>query len=239
MSTYRERREAKAERLRGWADANQARSDAALGQASQMAQAIPFGQPILVGHHSERRDRNYRARIEGTARRGLDLGAKATNQTRRADEIERQADQAIYDDDPDAIERLTAKIAGLEAERARIKAYNADARKADRTGRAPDADLLDEAQQRHLLTLVRIGHLGKAGTFPPYVAANLSGNISRLRKRLEGLQRGDHLQERTVPNKYPGVCEDCGADVPAYAGVARGRRGDFHVFCTDHQEAQP
>ncbi len=29
-----------------------------------MAQAIPFGQPILVGHHSEKRDRRYRGRIE-------------------------------------------------------------------------------------------------------------------------------------------------------------------------------
>ena len=31
--------------------------------ARDMASIIPFGQPILVGHHSEKRDRNYRGRI--------------------------------------------------------------------------------------------------------------------------------------------------------------------------------
>ena len=31
-----------------------------------MASAIPFGQPILVGHHSEGRDRRYRDRIHNT-----------------------------------------------------------------------------------------------------------------------------------------------------------------------------
>lgn len=31
-----------------------------------MASIIPFGQPILVGHHSEQRDRNYRDRIHNT-----------------------------------------------------------------------------------------------------------------------------------------------------------------------------
>ena len=42
----------------------------------------------------------------------------------RADELERQADRAIYSDDHDAIEKLTARIAALEAERERIKAVN-------------------------------------------------------------------------------------------------------------------
>ncbi|MEE8059026.1 MAG: DUF3560 domain-containing protein [Pseudomonadales bacterium] len=35
-------------------------------RAKDMAPVIPFGQPILVGHHSEHRDRRYRDRIHNT-----------------------------------------------------------------------------------------------------------------------------------------------------------------------------
>lgn len=34
--------------------------------ARDMAVQTPFGQPILVGHHSENRDRNFRDRIHNT-----------------------------------------------------------------------------------------------------------------------------------------------------------------------------
>jgi hypothetical protein len=50
MSTYRERREARAERLREWADKRAEKAGAAAERASEMGAAIPFGQPILAGH---------------------------------------------------------------------------------------------------------------------------------------------------------------------------------------------
>ena len=63
MSTRRERRERKVEKRGEWAGKARERSDAAFGAAGKMAEAIPFGQPILVGHHSEKRDRRYRGRM--------------------------------------------------------------------------------------------------------------------------------------------------------------------------------
>jgi hypothetical protein len=238
VSTYRERREARAARLRQWADGNADKADAALADAEQRASVIPFGQPILVGHHSEGRDRRYREGIGRKMDQGVQLGRKADDQARRADEIERQARLAIYDDDPDACERLADKIAQLEDQRMRIKAYNASCRKANRTGNAPDASLLTEAQQRELLTLTRIGHLGKGGTFPAYVAGNLTGNIGRLRKRLANLQAAGSGPERRKPNRYPGTCEQCGDHVAADAGVVvKQGRQPWLLFCAEHQEA--
>jgi hypothetical protein len=50
MATYRERREARAEQLREWADRREAKQPA-LNQAARADEAttgIPFGQPILA-----------------------------------------------------------------------------------------------------------------------------------------------------------------------------------------------
>jgi len=60
---YEERREAKKDRYQELSDKNKKKSEDGFDQAHKMADVIPFGQPILVGHHSEQRDRNYRAKI--------------------------------------------------------------------------------------------------------------------------------------------------------------------------------
>lgn len=57
-----ERAEDRAERFAGYADNASARSDARSRAGHQMLDAIPTGQPVLVGHHSEKRDRAYRNR---------------------------------------------------------------------------------------------------------------------------------------------------------------------------------
>ena len=188
--TYRERREAKAERLRVWAEKREQKAQQAFETTSQMQGAIPFGQPILVGHYSEGRDRRYRDRIDSTMRRGVEHSRKAEEFERRANGIEAAAERAIYSDDHDAIERLEERIAELEAERDRIKAYNASCRKGQR-----NLDLLNEAERQDLLTLARVAafQLGKKGEFPSYKLSNLSGNIKRNRDRLaELVARASH-----------------------------------------------
>lgn len=176
--TYRERREAKAERLRGWAASREAKAAAELARATERASAIPFGQPILVGHHSEGRDRNYRAKISRGFERSFEHANKAADMSRRADGIEAAADRAIYSDDVDAVDRLRERVAELEHERNRWKAYNA----ACRAGDVDAARFLDERQKRKLGST-----LGQHA--PAYVLSNLGGNITRNRKRLVELER--------------------------------------------------
>jgi len=55
--TRRERLERKLERRREWAEKAKTRADALSEQSHKMMSVIPMGQPILVGHHSEKRDR--------------------------------------------------------------------------------------------------------------------------------------------------------------------------------------
>ena len=183
--TTRERRERRAERLRGWADGQEAKGSARLAQARQAADVIPFGQPILVGHYSEGRDRRYRDRIVTNTGKGFEALAKAESMRSRAANIEAAAARAIYSDDDDAIERLEERIATLEAERDRIKRYNASCRKG-----APDRSILTEQEASSLDSTMRVApYMCKGGQFPAYHLSNLSGNIKRQRDRLAQLRR--------------------------------------------------
>jgi hypothetical protein len=199
--TYRERREARAEQLRGWAANREARQDT-LNQAARADEAttgIPFGQPILVGHHSERRHRNAIARMDRAMSAAVENSRKAASMAGRADEIEAQAAGAIYSDDADAVERLREKIAALEIQRAEIKRINAAARK----GTVTDAERLILARANQYAPIT-----GKGGGYPAYHLTNLSGNISRLRKRLAELEKPD--RGRWLEARYPGECRTCG-----------------------------
>lgn len=190
ITTTRERREARAERLRGWAEKRETKAAADLERARNMASVIPFGQPILAGHYSERSDRNYRDRIGRTFDRSFEHAKKAESMTSRAAGIEAQLDRSIYSDDVDAIERLEERIAELEAERDRIKAFNDSCRKAAKTGGVGDTSILNDAERQDLMTLARVAafQLRPGGAFPAYKLTNLSGNIKRNRDRLAQLK---------------------------------------------------
>jgi Domain of unknown function (DUF3560) len=90
--TYRERREARAARLREWASKRDARAEQAATATDAVAAAIPSGQPILLGHHSQRRAERDRDRIDRGVRRTIEHTEKAREFTRRADKIEAAAE---------------------------------------------------------------------------------------------------------------------------------------------------
>ncbi len=210
MTTYRERRAARADRLREWADKRAAKSTQAFAGAKRIADGIPFGQPILVGHHSERRARRDQDRIYGGMAAGVAHADKAAEMAGKAAEIDRQADHAIYSDDHDAIERLTAKIAGLEDQRARMKAANAAYRKAH----GAELKALPSAYAR-----------SQAMPHAAYELQNLGGNLSRLRERLRHLSGTPAPDAATLPEgataiERAGLVIHAGMTTPSRPGKA-------------------
>src|SRR3990167_11266348 len=121
MNAYESKQEGRRQRLLDLADRMQAASDAAYQQSRRMAEVIPFGQPILVGHHSEKRDRAYRARIWRTQDRCLELQRKAEYFRGKASSV---GEGGISSDDPDATVKLREELMQLEAKQARMKAVN-------------------------------------------------------------------------------------------------------------------
>lgn len=206
MTTYRERRTARAERLREWADGRDEKAAADYAASRAATEHIPFGQPILVGHHSEAGHRADLSRAHRAMDRSCEHAAKAASMRSRADSIEQQARGAIYSDDDDAADRLRAKIAGLEAKRDEWKAANAAFRKAYR---AELAAL--NAYER----TIAVPH-------PPYAVTNIGATIRAAKARLAKIEAGP-AAARTITARYAGECADCGAAFEAGATIRYAR----------------
>lgn len=192
---YAAKREARYARLMAAADRAERESSANWKQASQMASIIPFGQPILVGHHSERRDRNYRARIESKHRKGYELHQKADALRSRAEAAAKN--NAIFSDDPQAQEKITDKIARLEERQRLMVAANKLVRKQDRPG-LTELGFTDK-QIDGLFTPDFCGRRG----FPDYLTTNNSANIRRLKERLKTLAA--HANDETTEKEVNGI----------------------------------
>lgn len=121
MNTYELKVQARKERYESLALSNETKA-ASLYKAGQDAMSIiPFGQPILIGHHSERADRSYRSRACGKIEKSFEASDKATYYADKAASV---GSGGISSDDPDAVLKLKEKLLKLEAQREEYKAYN-------------------------------------------------------------------------------------------------------------------
>jgi hypothetical protein len=125
-NAYEEKQERKKEALQRRADSLRAKADELHSAGRKALEAIPFGQPILVGHHSERSDRAYRGRAVGKIDRSIELGVKANDLERKAESV---GTGGISSDDPDAIEKLEKKLLQAEEAHAFMLECNKDARR--------------------------------------------------------------------------------------------------------------
>lgn len=123
MNAYEMKQELKRERLEARAAKLRAEGESRIGRAREIASHIPFGQPILVGHHSEGRHRADLKRIRGGYERGYEALKAADAAEARADNI---GQGGISSDDPDAPAKLRERIAELEARQAAMKADRAN-----------------------------------------------------------------------------------------------------------------
>jgi hypothetical protein len=179
FNAYEQKQAARKERLEDLAERLKEQSNTAYDNARQMASVIPFGQPILVGHHSEGRDRRYRARISDKYDKAAELAAKARYFEEKAASV---GTGGISSDDPEAVVKLKAELAKLETLQETMKKANALVRKNDREGLA--ALGFSETRIAQLFTPDFCGRIG----FPDYALTNNGANIRRIRKRIEELQ---------------------------------------------------
>ena len=112
MNDFESERAAKAARFRQLAEKH---ANIATGRhfaARERLEVIPVGQPILVGHHSEKRHRKDLTRIDEHFAKAKEHHDKAEYFRRRAAAAE--SNVIIFSDDPDATEKLVDKIERLK-----------------------------------------------------------------------------------------------------------------------------
>lgn len=119
MNRYETKQAARRERMQDRADNLRRKANSEFDKADlrEEKSGIPFGQPILVGHHSERKHRNALKRADQAMRRAIDASDYA-------DELERRANivnPAISSDDEDATKKLKEKLEKLEANQTMMK----------------------------------------------------------------------------------------------------------------------
>jgi len=176
-------------RYREYAANARARAEAANTREHAILDMIPTGQPVLVGHYSERGHRRDLARADSLMRRYLTETDKAAYWTRKADALERS--RAVSGRDPEAVAKLRAKLAGIEATQARYKAINTKLRQG-----AALAELELTPADRQLLIQVRDltpweGKGCAAKTcVPAYALSNLSAEARRIKQRIAVLEAG-------------------------------------------------
>jgi len=134
MNDFESRRAEKAARFRELPAKHENISTGRHLAARQRIEMIPLGQPILVGHHSEKRYRKDLTRIDEHLAKAKEHHDKAEYFRRHAAAAE--SNRAIFSDDPDATEKLVDKIERLKQRQGAMKRANQLIRKADREGLA-------------------------------------------------------------------------------------------------------
>ncbi|MGW8342537.1 DUF3560 domain-containing protein (plasmid) [Xanthomonas axonopodis pv. khayae] len=185
MNSYEAKLEARRERLLTRAQEANKNADSLHKKARSMAGAIPFGQPILVGHHSESRDRNYRERIHKTFGKAF---AETDNAQHYASKAAAVGTGGISSDDPDAVAKLRKELEAMEASQERMKAAN----KVIRTKKTPEereAALISQGFAAGVAAdILKPDFCGRVG-FPSYALSNNTSNMRRVRLRIDELEK--------------------------------------------------
>lgn len=190
-NAYEEKRQARINRMRERAAQARKESDAAHDQAHRMASVIPFGQPILVGHHSEKRDRRYRGRIQNKFEKAFEEQKKAEHYAQRAAAAEDNT--AISSDDPEAVLKLREKLADLEKLQEMMKAANKIVkRKGTQSEKVAELEALGIKDPARIFTPDFAGRIG----FPDYAITNNGAEIRRCKKRIEQLLEASKREYR-------------------------------------------
>jgi hypothetical protein len=196
--TRRERLERKMQQRTQWAQARHQQAEIEWDKADlrEERSGIPLGQPILVGHHSEGRHRRAIERADNAMRRAHESHEMAKHHEDRAEGIAWQLKRTIFSDDENAVEALEAKIAKLEADRARGNAINKILRSKPKNERTPEkiaalvaAGLSEETAEKLFDT--KLGPV----CIPAYVNANIGGRIKQARDRIAQIKRQNAKRE--------------------------------------------
>jgi hypothetical protein len=183
VNAYEMKQQARRERLEARADRLKREGEARVGRAREMAAGIPFGQPILVGHHSEGRDRRYRARIHDNFAKGFESMKEADKVAERAAAV---GSGGISSDDPDAVAKLRAELEKLDCDQQRMKDANATVRR--HKGEAAIPYLVQAGFPESIAAkLAAPDFCGRRG-FPDYATKNNGANMRRIRERIAQLE---------------------------------------------------
>lgn len=228
---YEQRRLNRIERLKWKAEKAKEKAEEHLKTSDSLVADIPFGQPILVGHHSEGA---HRRRLE----RSQNHMFKYCEESNRAKDLERAAkaaekNQSIFDDDPDAIEKLIRKLFSLQKNQDWMKEANKKLKKAKIRKDDPEVytkilSLGFSKEEMEVILQVNRFYYGDGFIIPAFRLTNNNAEINRIKKRLAYLE-SKQAQQKT------GNKEHIHGDIKIVENVEYNR---LQVFFPDKPDEQ-
>ena len=201
---FAEKKAARVERLEDRAEKAKREAGAQYERSRGITEHIPMGQPILIGHHSERRHRRDLERSDTAMRKSIEAGRQAASLASRAESA--ASSRAIRSDDPDAPLALATRIGKLKAERERGKLINKIIRSSQTQAKKTDQNWIELAatamreagiSQAVSLAAVKPDFAGRTG-MPAYRLQNISSEIKRLEDRIVSLAQAEEREGREV-----------------------------------------
>jgi hypothetical protein len=184
---FDEKRERRINRLQTCAANAEKRSDQLWAAGHKLVENIPFGQPILVGHHSEKHHRRTIERAQNKSSQAVEEHKKADYYAARADAAENN--HAISSDDPDACDKLQAKIDDAEKLQVMMVMINKIVRAKKLTDDQKIAQLIAQGIRLDVAQgALEKDYLGRVG-IPAYKLQNNSANIRRMKDRLQDVKK--------------------------------------------------
>lgn len=230
--TRRERLEKKLEKREEWAEKAHERASEEFETASDLIKDLPAGQPILVGHHSEKAHRRLLERSGSHMDKGCEQYKLAKHHEDKAQGLARQLENTIFSDDPDAVERLQAKL----AERVKLQDGYKKINKILRTKGLTPAEKLKEIRLVGVIGEQTATELIEKGySLPPYMLTNNNSEIRRIEKRIEEIKKRQEQQAEAeqaggVVARYwkPGCVSITFAEKPEYSIIRALKDAGFY-----------
>ena len=187
---YKERKERKIETFTEKARKTNVLANHEFKNAQDMGSVIPFGQPILIGHHSEKGHRSLLKRIDAAYHRAHEAGEKAAYYQDKAETAENN--RSISGDDTEAVNRYLAKLEQLETAQEHMKAVN----KAWKQGTTAlhELGLSDEAIEKLKSKMPDY----ETKPFPAWALSNNSAEIRRVKEKIEELKRLNEMEAENI-----------------------------------------
>ena len=195
---YQQIQSERIDRMQSRAEKAEAASNSAYETSRKLADQIPFGQPILVGHHSEKRHRRHIEKIQNQATKSVELSRKADKLRSRVASAE--SNRTISIDDPDAVEALQEKLKGLEEMQERMKAVNkiiAAKPKNQQTAGKIEQLIALGLSEKSAITAFEPDFMGRYG-FASFDLSNNNARIRNVKERIEQLQKSAGLQYEKI-----------------------------------------
>jgi hypothetical protein len=178
-------------------------SDDRYNASNRIASFIPFGQPILVGHHSERRHRRDIKRIGQNMDKSIQHDKAAKHYEEKLANM--NSNHAISSDDPDAIAKLKRKLEGMES----CHAFMKEANKIVKSKKLTDGQKVEKlmalgTHENNAKELLKPDFCGREG-FPSYKLTNNNANMKTVRDRIKQLEAtlAAAAEKPVEDRKYP------------------------------------